>query len=148
MTDAAPHSELTQALAADIRAIFSQLKRQLRAQSNAGEVTPSQAEVLLLLERGGPASVSDLSQAAGIRPQSMGATVAALEEIGYLARTPDPQDGRRTILSLTDACRQWLAEGRAARSDWLSRSIAGRLTPAEQAELESALRLLKRLVDT
>jgi len=143
-----PPSDLTQTPAADIRAIYAQLKRCLRDQSNAGDVSPSQTEVLLQLERDGPASVSELSRAAGVRSQSMGATIAELQAAGYVSGAPDPADGRRTILSLTEACRDWLAAGRAARSDWLARRIAEKLTPDEQGELETALRLLRRLVDT
>ncbi len=140
--------ERVAALATDLRAVFAQLKRCLRAHSNAGDLTPSQAAVVLLLERDGPATVSELSRVAGVRSQSMGATVAALEAAGYVAGAPDPGDGRRIILSLTEACRRWLAEGRAARSDWLSRTITERLDAGEQEDLERAVLLLRRLVDT
>ncbi len=61
--------------------------------------------------------------------------------------TPDPDDGRKTIVSLTDSCRQWISEGRAARQDWLLRMIQSRLSPQEQEELATAIPLLQRLVE-
>jgi DNA-binding MarR family transcriptional regulator len=60
---------------------------------------------------------------------------------------PDPADGRRTLLSLTDACRQWVQEGRAARQDWLSRRLQARLSIDEMEVLAAAAGLLKRLID-
>jgi DNA-binding MarR family transcriptional regulator len=77
----------------------------------------------------------------------LGATVSTLEEAGLVTGTPDPADGRQTILSLTDACRQLIQTSRAAREDWLFRAIRARLTQAEQDELVTAVALLKRLVD-
>jgi DNA-binding MarR family transcriptional regulator len=60
---------------------------------------------------------------------------------------PDPNDGRQTILSLTNTCREWIREGRAARQDWLFRTIRARLSPQEQKKLAATVELLKRLVD-
>jgi hypothetical protein len=51
------------------------------------------------------------------------------------------------LLSLTDACRQRLQEGRAARQDWLTGVIQARLSRQEQAELATSIALLKRLID-
>jgi len=77
----------------------------------------------------------------------MGPLVAALEAAGLVSGAPDPADGRQTILSLTDACRKWIQEGRAARQDWLSRTIQARLSAQEQEDLARAVELLKRLAD-
>jgi DNA-binding MarR family transcriptional regulator len=101
--------------------------------------------VLRQLEDNGPATTSALARIEGMRSQSMGTIVAALEEAGLVAGTPDPADGRQTLLSLTDHCREWIAQGRAARQDWLSRTIDARLSPDERAQLAQALPLLHRL---
>jgi DNA-binding MarR family transcriptional regulator len=82
-----------------------------------------------------------------MRPQSIGPVIAALEVTGFVSGAPDPTDGRQTILSLTDACRKWAQEGRAARQDWLCRTIQARFSPQEQKGLTAAVDLLKRLVD-
>ena len=135
------------ALASELRILASRLKRRLREQGSAGDLTGSQVAVLVRLEGDGPATVAELARAEAMRPQSMGAITAALEAAGHISGTPDPADGRRTILSLTDACRAWINAARAAREDWLLRTIQTHLAPSEQDELARALALLKRIVD-
>jgi DNA-binding MarR family transcriptional regulator len=135
------------ALAQELRALFGKLKRRLREQAHVGDLASSQISVLLRLEKDGPATASGLARAEGMRPQSIGPVIAALEAAGLVSGAPDPTDGRQTILSLTDACRKWVQEGRAARQDWLSRTIQTRLSRQEQEDLTAAVALLKRLVD-
>jgi DNA-binding MarR family transcriptional regulator len=134
------------ALAQDLRALLGKLKRRLRDQAHGGDLTPSQVSALLRLERDGPTTASSLARAEGMRPQSMGSVIAALEGAGLVSGTPDPTDGRQTLISLTDACRKWVEEGRAARQDWLTRSLQAHLTPQEQDQLAEAVELMKRLV--
>jgi DNA-binding MarR family transcriptional regulator len=135
------------ALAQDLRALLGKLKRRLRDQAHVGDLTPSQVSVLLRLEKDGAATASSLARADGMRPQSMGPIIAALEDAGLVSGGPHPTDGRQTLLSLTDACRKWVEEGRAARQDWLTRTLQARLSPEEQDQLAEAVELLKRLVD-
>jgi DNA-binding MarR family transcriptional regulator len=134
-------------MAAELRVVLGLLKRRLRAEANKGELSLSQVAVLGTLDREGPATVTALARAEGVRPQSMGATVAVLQEAGLVGGTPDPADGRQVMLSLTDTARAWLKASRAAREDWLSQAIRSHLTPAEQQELATALRLLRRIVE-
>jgi DNA-binding MarR family transcriptional regulator len=136
------------ALARELRVLISQLRRTLREQTHLGDYTWSQVAVLIRLERDGPATVSALARADGVRPQSMGATVATLVAAGLVKGSPDPADGRQTILSLTDTCRELIKVHRAAKEDWLFRAIQTKLSPAEQEELATALELLKRLTDS
>lgn len=146
-SDDAPVPTDSSVLAADLRALTGKLRRRLRAQADVGDLPPSQTAVLLRLERDGPATVSALARAEGVRPQSMRATVATLEALGHVEGRPDPGDGRQTIISLTEACRAWLTEGRAARQDWLTRSIESRLSAPERDTLSEAIALLARLVE-
>ena len=134
-------------MAQELRGFARKLKRRLREQADAGDLTPSQSAVIVRLEKDGPATTSGLARAEGMRPQSMGTIIAALEDAGLTIGSPDPADGRQTLLSLTDRCREWLVEGRAARQDWLSRAIAVRLSPQEQDQLAAAIPLLHRLND-
>jgi len=136
------------ALAIDLRAAMGKLVRRLREEVPPGELTWSQQKVLFRLEREGPATVTALAQAEGVRPQSMGATVAVLKDAGLIAGAPDPSDGRQTVLSLTDVYRAQLKASRAAKEDWLNRAIQTKLTAAEQGELASMLRLLNRLLES
>jgi DNA-binding MarR family transcriptional regulator len=133
------------ALAGELRALLGKLNRRLREQAPPGEFTSSQMAVLGRLDRDGPATVTALARAEGVRPQSMGATVSVLEAAGLVTGAPNPADGRETILSLTDACREWISAGRAARKDWLFRAIRTKLALAEQNELAAAIDLLNRL---
>ena len=120
----------------------------MREHVHPGNVTWSQISVIIHMERDGPATVSDLARAEGVRQQSMGATISALEEAGLVKGSPDPADGRRTILSLTNTCRELIKTTRAAKEDWLFHAIQTELSSAEQEKLATALELLKRLADS
>lgn len=135
------------ALAGELRVLLGKLKRRLREEAHAGDFTWSQTSVLVRLERDGPATVTTLARAEGVRPQSMGATIAVLEAAGLVRGAPDPADGRQTILSLTDTCRDMIRAGRAAREDWLSRAIQAKLSAVELEQLATGIGLLARLVD-
>ena len=135
------------ALAVDLRSVLGQLRRRLREQAGFGDLTFSQASVLSRLDRDGPTTVTSLARAEGMRPQSMGATVSALQAAGLVSGSPDPKDGRQTILSLTPSCQEWIKAGRAAKEDWLFRAIRSKLSPEEQEELATAVELLKRLAE-
>lgn len=135
------------AIAADLRALIGQLRRRLQEQSQLGDLTPAQSAVLLRLWREGPATVTAMARAEGVRPQSMGATVSALEAAGLVRGAPDPTDGRQTILSMTEGCAQRIRLGQAAKQDFLAGLIATRFTAAELPELGRAVRLLARLAD-
>lgn len=143
-----PAVDNTHLLAADLRVVIGALRRRLREESQPGELTPSQMTVVRRLKRDGPATVTMLARAEGVRPQSMGATVASLEAEGWLMGEPHPSDGRQTVLSLTPACQALILAGRAAREDWLFRAIHRTLAPEEQAALANGIALLQRLLDT
>ncbi len=82
-----------------------------------------------------------------MRPQSMSAIVTPLQQNGLVRGTPDPGDGRQTLMSLTPKCLKWLQAGRAARQDWLTTTISQKLSLREQQTLQAALDLLARLVE-
>ncbi len=134
------------ALAVEIRVLLGQLKRRMREESEVGDFTTSQLAVLSRLEREGPATVTALARGEGVRPQSIGPAIAGLEALGFIVGQPHPTDGRQTIYSLTAEAVEFFQAGRAAREDWLSRSIRTHYTPAEQRELDAAVQLLKRLI--
>ena len=134
-------------LAGELRVVLGQLKRRVRERTNKGDLTLSQMAVLGQLDREGPATVTALAHAEGVRPQSMGATVAALEEAGFVTGAADPADGRQTLLTLTEPGRAWIKASRAAREDWLSGAIRSHLSTSEQDVLARAIELLKRLVE-
>jgi DNA-binding MarR family transcriptional regulator len=141
------NNELAGALAAEIRAVYRALKLRVREKSGSEALTPSQIAVLVRLEKDGATTVSSLARAEGMRPQSMREVVLPLQDTGFLRSVPDPNDGRQTLLSLTPKCVKWIQAGRAASHDWLTTSIAEKLSAAEQKKLKDAFELLRRLVE-
>ena len=139
--------ERASALALELRTSLGKLKRKLRSQAGQEDLTSSQVSVLLRLEKDGPATVSNLARAEAMRPQSMSAVIAPLEAAGLVSGTPDPNDGRQTLFSLTKMCRKRIQERRAAKQDWLTRTIETRLSAQEQEKLAAALEILARLVE-
>jgi DNA-binding MarR family transcriptional regulator len=121
------------------------LLRRLRQVQVAGELTLPESSALVRLDRGGPATPSALARLEQISPQSMGATLAALEARGLIERHPDPQDGRRSVMSVTEAGRQMLGDKRDARAEQLARALSAGFTPAELKQLMTAAPLLERL---
>ncbi|MFC6646124.1 MarR family winged helix-turn-helix transcriptional regulator [Granulicella cerasi] len=139
--------QFASALAADLRATIGRLKRRLQEQSGASDLTSSQITVLVRLDKEGPATASALARAEKMRPQSMSAILASLEEAGMVVGSADPHDGRKTLISLTKLCKRWIDVGRAARQDWLTRAVREHLSPAEQKRVAAALPLIKRLAE-
>jgi DNA-binding MarR family transcriptional regulator len=135
------------ALAREVRILVGQLRRKLREQAEPGDFTPSQVAALIRLLTDGPTTLTALAKAEGMRPQSMGAIVSALDAVGFVSTSPDPNDGRQTILSATPSARHMVEAGRAAKEDWLSRTIEARLSDREQHDLATGIELLKRLLD-
>jgi DNA-binding MarR family transcriptional regulator len=135
-----------EALASELREVASALVRRLRAESSGQSLSMSQMEVLARLHRAGPLTVADLARVERITSQSMGTTVASLEDEGLIARTVDPNDARRWNASLTEAGKRVLLDGRAARQAWLSHAIEERLVDADQRRLAESIGLLRKVL--
>jgi DNA-binding MarR family transcriptional regulator len=133
-------------IARDLRIGVSRLRRKLREVASLDELTPSQTSVISRLMEGAKGT-SDLAVLEGVRPQSMAATVAALEERGFVARKQDPEDGRRQLLVLTDAAHAYVADNRSLRESWLAAALDDRYTAQERDTIAEALRLLERLTE-
>jgi DNA-binding MarR family transcriptional regulator len=125
----------------------SRLHRRLREVGHIDEITPSQASVLARLTKDGPASASDLARAERIRPQSMAATVAALEKRGFVERRADAGDGRRQLIALAADTETQIEGSLQARRDWLAVALDERFSSTERAEIAKTVALLARLTD-
>src|SRR6476619_7907377 len=121
------------------------LRRRLRQVPVAGALTFPETAALGRLDRGGPATAADLARQEQISPQSMGATLAALEARGLVGRSPDTADGRRVIMSITTAGRRVLNNRRNARVEQLARALSADFSAAEREQLLAAAPLLERL---
>ncbi|WP_405457345.1 MarR family transcriptional regulator [Streptomyces sp. NBC_00101] len=134
-------------VAARLAAVVSRLLRKLRTESSASLLTPSQRSVLARLDGDGPATTAALARAEYVRPQSMRLTLAALEGQHLVERAPDPADGRKSLVSVTEAGRATLAGVRAAKHDWLTEALAAEMDEGERRTVAAAVTLLDRLVE-
>ena len=135
-------------VAAALRVSIGLLLRRMRQVRPDGELSLPEMSALARLHRTGPATSGTLAKLEQISPQSMGATLAGLEARGLAQRHPDPEDGRRAVLSLTEAGQQVLRDKRSARVAQLAQALSNGFTPAELRQLQAAAPLLERLAQT
>lgn len=135
------------AVAHDLRVVVGRLRRRMREVAADGDLSPSQVSVLTRLGKGEPgaATASGLAALEHVRPQSMATTLAALEGAGLIRRDPDPADGRRLVVTLTDPGRERAVGDGQAREQWLARTMADQFDADELAVLARACTLLARL---
>jgi DNA-binding MarR family transcriptional regulator len=81
-----------------------------------------------------------------MKPQSMGTTILALEEMGIVKRTPHATDGRQMLIELTPKGIQLRKKNREAKQMWLTKVIA-ELSAEERETLFKAAGIIKRLAD-
>jgi DNA-binding MarR family transcriptional regulator len=135
-------------LAAALRLSIGLLLRRLRQVPTQDELTLSESAALARLDRGGPATSAELARAEQISPQSMGATLGALQARGLVDRAPDPEDGRRMILSITETGLAVLRDRRNRRSAELARALSTEFTATELRQLAATAPLLERLANS
>jgi DNA-binding MarR family transcriptional regulator len=122
--------------------------RRIRQAQSAGDLTVPESSALARLDRGGPTTAGALAKLEQISPQSMGATLGALETRGLVVRRADPEDGRRNVLSLTDAGLEALRNRRSARTERLADALASGFTRMERKQLMTSAHLLERLAQS
>lgn len=122
--------------------------RRLRQLQVEGGLTLPEASVLKRLAQGGPTTVTALARAEQISVQSVGATLGALEARGLMERRPDPDDGRRAILSVTKTGQQALDDKHDTRTELLARALSFEFSPAELRGLMAAAPLIERLAQS
>jgi len=135
-------------VAAALRVSIGLLLRRLRQVRPDDELTLPESSALARLDRTGPATPGALAKVEQISPQSMGATLAGLETRGLVARRPDPADGRRVVLSVTEAGLRLLRDKRGARTGQLAQALSAGFTAAELRQLAAAAPLLERLAQS
>jgi DNA-binding MarR family transcriptional regulator len=135
-------------VAGALRVSIGLLHRRLRQTRTDGELTLPESSALTRLDRGGPATASELAKLEQISPQSVGATLGTLEAKGLIERRPDPGDGRRAVLSVTEAGLRLLRDKRNARTEQIAKALAAGFTPSEIQLLAAASPLLERLAET
>lgn len=91
------------------------------------DFTPSQARVFQRIAPDG-SRLSDLARQAGITKQSAAFLVDQLERLGYVARVPDPDDGRARLVRITE---------RGTRSVEAARRVVAQVESEWEAHLGS-----------
>ncbi len=134
-------------IAGALHASIGLMRWRLRQMRVEGLSLPERS-ALARLDRGGPATPSALARREQISPQGMGATLAGLEARGLVARHSDPDDGRRVVMSLTEAgCRE-LQDKRNATAERLAKALSADFTPEELEQLRAAAPLIQRLAES
>jgi DNA-binding MarR family transcriptional regulator len=128
----------------DLMQAVGLLVRRVRAAGASEELSLTESVVMARLAKDGPATTAELARAEGMKPQSMGATVAALEAMGIVERRPHPTDGRQVHIALTARGAALRKSAKDAKQTWLAQAIA-ELDKEEQATLFAAGEIIRRL---
>ncbi len=142
------HDADVEQVAAALRLSIGLLLRRLRQVKAEGELTLPESSALAHLESGGSTTSAALARLEQISPQSMGATLGALEARHMIKRAPDPEDGRRVFLTITEAGHQALRDRRTAAVEQLAEALATRFTGTELNQLMAVAPLLERLAQS
>jgi DNA-binding MarR family transcriptional regulator len=142
-----PDPEIVE-LAGSLRVSVGLLVRRARQAQATGELTLPETSALARLDRGGPITAAALAKLEQISPQSMGATLGALEARGLVERRPDPDDGRQMLVSPSKAGLAVLGNRRNGRTLQFARGLSNGFTRAEIEQLKAAVPLIERLAET
>lgn len=130
----------------DFAQVIGRLARQMRAAAAQHELSLTESAVLARLGREGPATTAELARAENMRPQSMSAAVATLEERGLVERKPHPSDGRQVNIALTDRGAAVRSSTKDLKRAWLAQATAT-LELEERQILARAGDILKELLE-
>jgi DNA-binding MarR family transcriptional regulator len=133
--------------AAAVRRGVMSLGRRLKLERPPGGRTSLELSVLGHLHRRGPLTPGEIAAAERVQPQTLTRTLTGLESAGLISRTDHPEDGRRSLLTLTDSGRGALRADMAERDSWLAAAMSASLTSTETELLRLAAALLERLAD-
>ena len=109
------------------------------------QVSLTQLSALATLSREGDMTPGALAARARGPPPSMTRVIASLAELGLVARTPHPTDGRQVIVSLSKAGNDLIADEASAREAWMTAQLSG-LGPEQLDILREAVDIISALV--
>ena len=148
MPDRPPSPALT---ARDLRIAVGRLGRRLRelyaTMPTAGEAGFTEVSLLSRLRREGPTSPGALAEAEHVTAQAVGSVLGVMQRKGLIERAPDPTDGRKLIVTLTEAGEQAFDHRGEEVSEHLAHVLGRAFTARERARLAAAVPLLERLAD-
>lgn len=133
------------ALADTLRPALMRLSRRLRQEAQRAGVSALEAMLLAEIKRQPGVGVCELADGERISRPAMSSHIKRLESKGWIVRTGDAADGRRSGLGITPAGLRRLDDIRRIRNDWLAARLAG-LAPEALALLAAATDPLAQLV--
>jgi DNA-binding MarR family transcriptional regulator len=116
----------------------------MRHHSPHPELSLGQLAALRSLEIHGPRTPSELAAHEKVQPPSMTKILARLEELGYVTRTPDPDDRRQVMVAVSSRGSVLLADDRKRRDAWVAQRLRA-LDADELAALRAAVPILEKL---
>lgn len=105
------------------------------------DIRPTHTLIFALVDSGG-IRLSELAERAQMTKQLVNYMVTSIEELGYVERVPDPEDGRAKIVRLTERGYQASQVGKEIIQS-IEQTWADKLGAQDMRELRS---LLERLV--
>ncbi|WP_315095705.1 MarR family transcriptional regulator [uncultured Cellulomonas sp.] len=135
------------ALAGELRIAVGRASRRIRAERGEAGLTDPQFNVLAWLTKDGALTPGQLAERERIQPPSMTRTVNGLAELGLVAKTEHPTDGRQVVVTLTDAGVAEVNETRRRRDAWLAERLSN-MTKDERTLLADAAELLRRIASS
>ena len=137
---------MSEDVGAELRRAVVRLYSRFRAERLEGEVPDAALLVLIVLDKRGELTLSELAEAARVTLGSMSQTVRRLGELGYVSKARGTEDRRKVLFALTGAGQEAVTASRRHRRDWLDGRLA-ELTAAERADIARVAPLLLRLAD-
>jgi DNA-binding MarR family transcriptional regulator len=108
----------------------------------------AQLAILKRLRDDGPATAATLATAEHVSQQAIAQQLAALRQAGLVKTRRDPDDGRKTLVSITKSGLKLFDAVAESRNAWLMRAIASQVPAKERAALAKAIELLERLASS
>jgi DNA-binding MarR family transcriptional regulator len=133
------------ALAEALRAPLLRLSRKLRQEAQKVGLSAQDALILGYVRKNPGVGVSALADFDQISRPTMSAHVKRLEAAGWLSRTDNAEDGRRSGFTITAAGARKIETLQRHRNDWLAARL-GRLGAAEREALAAAAGPLLKLM--
>jgi DNA-binding MarR family transcriptional regulator len=141
-----PTPPTTEEIADAFFAVSHGLRRAVEGRFHHLPYSMARLRVLFQLIEQPALRMGELSQCIEVAPRTMTSTIELMERDGLVKRSPDPADGRATIVTITDKGREAFAEGRRVKAS-VAADLFEALDPEQQAALYEILAQLGSAID-
>lgn len=127
MSGPASRSESLRLLEHEIGVMIRRIKRVIgvRARAVHADLQPASYLMLAHLAESGPLRASAIAETFDVDKGAISRQVQHLVDLGLVVRTPDPEDGRASLVSATEDAVRRLADVAAQRREWLDERLGG-----------------------